>query len=164
MKMIAAVGRDFEIGKNNALPWKCPADLTVFKHLTLDHTVIMGANTAKSLGRPLPDRHNIVLTRDASSHVGDLEGFDTVSSAKEAALLFPDAWVIGGAQVYEAMLPYVSEVWLSHISVETKAPDTFFPVDKMIGMGFKFSHISCEHVAENKGLSFKQVVYKVPKQ
>jgi hypothetical protein len=47
VKMIAAVGRDFEIGKNNALPWKCPADLTVFKQLTLDHTVIMGANTAK---------------------------------------------------------------------------------------------------------------------
>ncbi|MDO2421157.1 dihydrofolate reductase (plasmid) [Klebsiella pneumoniae] len=65
MKMIAAVGRNYEIGIGNELPWRCPTDLKLFKQLTKNATVVMGRKTMESLKRPLPERHNLVLTRSS---------------------------------------------------------------------------------------------------
>ena len=69
MRMIAAVGRNFEIGRGNELPWKCSADLRLFRELTHGFTVIMGRKTAQSLGKPLPGRRNVMLTRSQGIEV-----------------------------------------------------------------------------------------------
>lgn len=65
MKMIAAVGRNYEIGRGNELPWRCPSELKLFRELTTNATVVMGRKTMESLKRPLPERHNVVLTRSS---------------------------------------------------------------------------------------------------
>lgn len=92
MRMIVAVGQNFEIGKGNDLPWKCPADLQLFKELTHGFTVIMGRKTAESLGRPLPGRRNVMLT-----HGGEAPSGFHVASLARCLREFPNSWVIGAA-------------------------------------------------------------------
>lgn len=159
MKMIAAVGRDFEIGKDGGLPWSCPADLALFKELTTNSTVVMGVNTALSLRKPLPNRRNVMLLRNLRRHVPF--GFD-ISSVDEVLKDYPDCWIIGGAQIYKAFLPHVEEIWLTHINTgdEELGADVFFPVDEMIGLGFKFDRLVYEHPGDEKNPPFRQVVYR----
>lgn len=97
MRMIAAVGRNFEIGRGNDLPWKCPAELSLFRQLTHGFTVIMGRKTAESLGKALPGRRNVMLTR--SPAVVAPQGIQN-ASVERCLREFPNAWVIGGAVVY----------------------------------------------------------------
>lgn len=155
MRMIAAVGRNFEIGKGNDLPWKCPADLRLFKELTHGFTVIMGRNTAESLGCTLPGRRNVMLTRGSESP----EGFHMADVAR-CLREFPNAWIIGGGLVYEAMLPYVDEVWLSHIDVDVPDADTFFPFEAMRQAGFEAIDIANEFSGDENSPAFKQIVYR----
>ena len=155
MKMIVAVGRDFEIGRDNDLPWKCPADLRLFKQLTHGFVVVMGRKTAESIGRPLPGRKNIVLTRGDQAP----EGFQ-VASVERCLREFPNAWVIGGGEIYKALLPHVSEVWISHIDVSVKGADTFFPFADLVAAGFTEREIVAEYDGGEQSPSFKQIVYR----
>ncbi|MER0138861.1 dihydrofolate reductase, partial [Klebsiella quasipneumoniae] len=91
MRMIAAVGRNFEIGRGNDLPWKCPAELSLFRQLTHGFTVIMGRKTAESLGKALPGRRNVMLTR--SPAVVAPQGIQN-ASVERCLREFPNAWVI----------------------------------------------------------------------
>lgn len=160
--MIAAVGRNFEIGKGNALPWHCPADLKRFKELTEGSVVMMGKNTAISLGRPLPNRKNVVLTRQKfTRRVVMVDGFGISLSLNTAARLFPDAWVVGGAQIYSALLPHVNEIWLSHIDIDVPGADTFFPFEDMRVLGFQAIEEVVRHPGDEHSPSFKQILYKV---
>lgn len=134
MRMIAAVGRNFEIGRGNELPWKCSADLRLFRELTHGFTVIMGRKTAQSLGKPLPGRRNVMLTRSQGIEVP--QGIQS-ASVERCLREFPNAWVIGGSAVYEAMLSHVTEVWLSHINVEVPDADAFFPLKRCVRWGLK---------------------------
>ena len=114
------------IGLNGGMPWHVPDDLKVFKKLTYGHPVLMGRKTFESIGKPLPGRANIVLTRDpAWSHPGTMR----VSSAEDLgqfALDDPEVWVIGGAQVYAQMLPRLETLWVSRMHREYPG-DTWFP-------------------------------------
>src|SRR5678815_5757123 len=106
--LIAAVARNGVIGADNALPWKLPADLARFRALTIGHTVIMGRKTWQSLGRPLKDRQNVVVTRDRSFAA---EGADVAASLGEAlamSTLPAPAFCIGGGELYADALPVAS--------------------------------------------------------
>ncbi len=113
------------IGINNTLPWKLPEDLAHFKRVTMGQPIIMGRKTFESIGRPLPGRRNIVISRDPQWRH---EGVDTVSSIEAAVALVGDARasIIGGAQIYAASLDLVNELIVTEIG-KTFECDAFFP-------------------------------------
>jgi dihydrofolate reductase len=113
------------IGINNALPWHLPEDLAFFKRTTSGHPIIMGRKTFDSIGRPLPNRRNIVVTRNADwKH----EGVETALSVSDAIKLAGnnDAFVIGGAQIYAEVLPHTQRLIVTEIG-KAFACDAFFP-------------------------------------
>ena len=132
ISLIVAYDKNRGIGKGNALPWagKIPRDMKRFKELTTGHVVIMGRSTFESIGRPLPQRENIVLSRDEKFTAHGIRVVHSVAEAVGDALLLADRdkeiFVIGGAQVYNDMLPHVDTLYITEIC-ETFACDTFFP-------------------------------------
>jgi dihydrofolate reductase len=128
LTLIAAVARNGVIGIDNRLPWSLPADLKHFKALTMGHSVIMGRKTWESLPprfRPLPGRHNIVVTRDAGYRA---EGATIATTLPAAVSQAQDgeAFVIGGAKLYVAALPLADRLQLTEID-STFEGDTHFP-------------------------------------
>lgn len=124
--LIVAMTDQRVIGQANDLPWKIKEDLAHFRRTTTGHAIIMGRKTHESIGRPLPKRRNIVLTRDAST---SFVGCDTVTSLEEALALVPDdtmPMIIGGSAIYALALPRVTHLFITevHRSIEG---DTFFP-------------------------------------
>jgi len=130
ISLIVAVDENNGIGKNNQLPWHLPADLKHFKTLTTGHPIIMGRKTFESIGKVLPNRRNIVISRQ-SNYLA--EGADVVSSLPDAFDLCEDeseAFVIGGAQIFEQALSQSNILYLTVIHHQFDA-DTFFPeIDK----------------------------------
>jgi dihydrofolate reductase len=125
ISLVAAVARNGTIGLKGLLPWRLPADLARFKHLTLGHPVLMGRRTHESIGRPLPGRRNIVLTRDPAFAA---PGCEVVHSVEVVAALAGEAelFIIGGASLYSAFLPLADRLYLTHIDADIPG-DTFFP-------------------------------------
>lgn len=125
LKLIAAIGKNRELGKDNALMWNLPGDMRFFRTTTQGSTVIMGRKTYESIGRPLPKRVNIVISRNAELKI---EGVRVVSSLNEAiAAANGDAFIIGGASVYAAALPIADELILTEIDKDYPDADVFFP-------------------------------------
>jgi len=115
LALVAAVASNGVIGSRNRLPWRIPEDLRRFRALTEGHAIVMGRKTWESIGKPLPNRQNIVLTRD-----GDLrgEGVEFVRSLADAVALATrpkPVFVIGGEAVYEAALPFAGRLYLTEI-------------------------------------------------
>jgi dihydrofolate reductase len=122
--LIAAVARNGVIGNAGTIPWHVPGEQAFFKAATLGHTLVMGRATYESIGRPLPGRTTIVLTRDPDWRA---DGVTTAGSIQEAlALAEGDVYVAGGAAVYEAAMPYADEQLISEIDLEPEG-DTFYP-------------------------------------
>ena len=126
--MIAAIGKNRELGKNNGLIWYLPEDLKFFKEHTIGKDVVMGLNTLKSLPRKLKDRHYVVLT----THTIDADEEWTVVHSIEELLFYiksqnREVMVIGGASLYRQMLPYANRLLLTEIDAEDKDADVFFP-------------------------------------
>jgi len=126
ISLIVAASRNGVIGRNGALPWHLPDDLRQFKRLTLGKPVIMGRRTWESIGRPLPGRRNIVLTRDPGFRAGGCEVAHSVSAALALLAGAEEAMVIGGAQVYAAFLPFAERIYLTRVQAEVDG-DTHFP-------------------------------------
>lgn len=129
IRMIVAAGRDGAIGRSGDLIWHLPGDLRRFRKLTMGHPLIMGRKTWESLPkRPLPGRRNIVVTRDAAYKA---EGAETASSPEEAMMMVSgeEAFVMGGAQIYEAMLPLVSVIDLTLVDTECADADAWLRID-----------------------------------
>lgn len=129
LSLIAALDRNFAIGKGNALPWHLPDDLKRFKRLTLGKPVLMGRKTAESLGRALPGRQNLVLTR--SGRV-PFEGMQAVASLDAALRAADEAGaeelcVIGGGEVYALTLPMATHLRMTHVDTMVDGADAFFP-------------------------------------
>jgi dihydrofolate reductase len=123
--LVAALDRDFAIGRGNALPWSLPDDLKRFKALTLGHPILMGRKTAESLGRALPGRRNLVLTR--SGRV-PFEGMEAVASIDEArAIASETLMVIGGGEVYALALPLATRLHLTWVDARVDGADAWFP-------------------------------------
>ena len=123
LKIIVAIGKNREIGKDNKLLWHLPEDLKHFKNLTKNSTVIMGYNTYLSIGRPLPNRKNIVLC----DKVLNIDGVEVYNNLEKCLNENNDAYIIGGQSIYEQTLKYVTELHISYIDKEFKDADTFFP-------------------------------------
>ncbi len=126
--LIAAVAENGVIGDNGAIPWHLPADFAHFKATTLGHTLVMGRATYDSIGRPLPGRATIVLTRDPAWSADGVQVAASLDEALALASELPgDVFVAGGAQVYEAALPYADAQVLSEVHLsppgDTRYPD-----------------------------------------
>lgn len=129
LSLIAALDCNRAIGRDNDLPWRLPDDLKRFKALTLGKPVLMGRRTAQSLGRALPGRRNLVLTRSGQV---PFDGMDAVASIDEALRAAFDAGaselcVIGGGEVYALCLPLAMRLHLTHVDTEVAGADAFFP-------------------------------------
>lgn len=126
--LIAAVARNRAIGAGNALPWRLPEDLKRFKSLTLGHPIIMGRKTWQSLGRPLPGRTNIVVSRSAGLEApgGSVAGSLEASLSMAANAGADEAFIIGGAEIYAQALPFADCLQLTEIDRDF-AGDAFFP-------------------------------------
>jgi dihydrofolate reductase len=127
--LIAAIDRNHAIGRDNELPWRLPDDLKRFKALTLGKPVLMGRKTAQSLGRALPGRLNLVLTR--SGRV-PFEGMQPLASLEDAQGLAmengaSELCVIGGGEIYALCLPFATRMHLTHVDTVVDGADAFFP-------------------------------------
>ena len=127
MALIAALDRNHAIGRGNWLPWHLPDDLKRFKALTLGKPVLMGRKTAESLGRALPKRRNLVLTRSGNVPFDDMEAVASLDEAIRLARGDGELCVIGGGEVYALALPHATDMHLTWVDVEVDGADTFFP-------------------------------------
>ena len=114
------------IGLNGGLPWRLREDLAHFKRITMGHPILMGRRTWESLGRPLPGRQNIVLTHSAGYAAEGATVITDTEQLKTMELQNEEVMVIGGAQVYELMLPHMQKLYVSEVAAVYEA-DTFFP-------------------------------------
>ena len=122
LAIIVAMDKNMLIGNSNALPWHLPADLQYFKKLTTGKTIIMGRKTFDSIGRPLPNRENIILTRDNNLQI---QGCKTINNLTEIAN-FDDAFVIGGSNIYQQTIDMIDKLYITQIDGEFKG-DAYFP-------------------------------------
>ncbi|MFM5293430.1 type 3 dihydrofolate reductase [Aeromonas veronii] len=148
ISMIAAMAHDRVIGKDNQMPWHLPADLAHFKRVTLGKPVLMGRKTFESIGRPLPGRRNLVISRNPDYQV---EGIEVVGSVEASLALLAgssveELMVIGGGHLYAEMLPSADCLYLTRIDLAVEG-DTRFPV---IDDG-QWQRVDCEsHPADEK--------------
>ncbi len=127
ISLIVAMANDRVIGRGNQMPWHLPADLKHFKSVTMGKPVVMGRRTFESIGRPLPGRLNIVISRNSDWHY---EGVETATSLDDALSKVQDVtevMVIGGGQLYVQALPIAQTLYLTHISLDVSDADTWFP-------------------------------------
>ena len=126
VSMIAAVGKNLELGKNNNLIWHFKEDMKFFKDTTMGHTVVMGRKTFESLPKALPGRKNIVISSNAEYQA---QGATVVTSVEEALQIADneEVFVIGGGKIYAEFLPYADKLYLTEIDAECEDADTYFP-------------------------------------
>ena len=126
VSMIAAVGKNLELGKNNNLIWHFKEDMKFFKDTTMGHTVVMGRKTFESLPKALPGRKNIVISSNAQYQA---QGATVVTSVEEALQIADneEIFVIGGGKIYAEFLPYADKLYLTEIDAECADADTYFP-------------------------------------
>lgn len=151
---IAALGANRIIGRRDGiLPWHIPEDFRIFKRVTMGHTIVMGRKTFESIGKPLPGRTNVVITSD---ELYKPVGVKVVHSVDEIVSLSDDTnhvIICGGAQIYEAMLPYMSHIHTSTVygDIPTKSGDVIFP---------EFQHLFTEYDFKHRFDKFEYGIYK----
>lgn len=126
LSAIVCMASNRVIGKDNALPWRLPADLHHFKSVTMGHAIIMGRKTHKSIGKALPGRRNIVITRDRSYLAEGCEVFHSFDDIFTALSAVDEAFLIGGANVYDSLLSCVERIYLTLVHAKIEG-DAFFP-------------------------------------
>lgn len=152
ISIIAAIGKNRELGKNNDLIWRISSDLKRFKELTTGHPIIMGRKTFESIGRILPGRKNIVITHDPSYKA---DGAVVVSSVEQAIKKAnsgqgsDEVFIIGGAQIFNLAIKYADRIYLTKINAGDKDADTFFPDYS------EFKKIAEREGSEDNGLKFE---------
>jgi dihydrofolate reductase len=130
--LVVARARNGVIGKNNQLPWHLPNDLAFFKRITMNKPLIMGRNTWQSLGKPLPGRDNIVVTRQTNFQAEGAWVVHSIESALTLASTLADArhsdeiMIIGGAQLYADAMPFTTRAYMTEVDADIEG-DTFFP-------------------------------------
>lgn len=135
VELVYAVARNGVIGRDNAMPWRLPSDLARFKAATMGNPIIMGRRTFESIGRPLPGRRNIVITRQADYHA---DGIEVVASPDDALTLAETTEgaraisVIGGAEIYRALLGRADRLVVTHVDAEPEGDTTMPPIDGAI--------------------------------
>ena len=128
ISLIVAIAQNRVIGKNNQMPWHFPADLKHFKKVTYGSPIIMGRKTFESIGKPLPGRKSIIISRqkDYSLNFDSVEIVHSFSDAAKAAKDYEEAFVIGGSDIYKLALPFAEKIYMTKLDLEV-AGDTYFP-------------------------------------
>ncbi|EKD77260.1 MAG: dihydrofolate reductase [uncultured bacterium] len=126
ISIIVAKSKNNVIGKNNQLPWYLPADLHHFKSITMGKPIIMGRKTAESIGKPLPGRRNIIITRDKNFHANGCDVVHSIDDALNAVKTEKEVMIIGGANLYSQFLPRADCIYMTIIDAELEG-DIFFP-------------------------------------
>jgi dihydrofolate reductase len=153
ISMIAAMADNRIIGKDNKMPWHLPADFAWFKRCTLGKPVIMGRKTYESIGRPLPGRHNIVISRDASLVIEGVSIVSSIEEAIEVAANVDEVMIIGGGSIYQACMPQANKLYLTFIDLNIEG-DTQFPE-----WGSEWQEVHCEmYQADDKNAHNMQFV------
>ena len=158
VSLLAAVAHGGVIGRDGTVPWHLPEDLTRFRELTTGHAVVMGRRTWDSLPdrfRPLPGRRNVVVTRNEKWHAAGAERAASVEEALRGLAPEDSVFVIGGAEVYAAALPWADELLLTEIDRKVDG-DTFFP-DWDRG---RFDEVTREDRLAEDGTPFAFVTYR----
>lgn len=152
ISMIAAVGRNLELGKGNDLIWHFKEDMKFFKETTTGSSVIMGRKTFESLPKALPNRKNIVITNN-SDYVAD-GGYVVNSIEKALELAGDNAFIIGGGNIYSQFLPLADKIYLTEIEDECADADTYFPQ-------FDKNDYTADFIAEYEvnDIKFKHICY-----
>lgn len=168
ISIIAAIAKkDRAIGLNNKLLWDIPADLQHFKNITKGHPVIMGQKTYESIGRPLPGRLNIILTRDKDLQIDGCTITYSIPEAIKTAIahchsraeetstsgIQPEIFCIGGGQIYKQAIEFADRLYLTLVDGDYKA-DTFFPDYS------EFKKVISSEVAQDNGYSFEYCVFE----
>lgn len=125
--MIAAIGKNRELGRNNDLIWHFKEDMRFFRETTKGATVIMGRKTFESLPKALPGRRNIVISSNTAYRAEGTLVVPDIESALESAEKDKKIFIIGGARIYQAFLPYAKQLYLTEIDAACEDADTFFP-------------------------------------
>jgi dihydrofolate reductase len=126
LSIIAALARNGVIGRANALPWRLSSDLKRFRALTMGHHIVMGRRTYESIGRALPGRISVVVSRDAKFAAPACTRAATLDEALEIAREDSEVFVIGGGELYRAALPRASRMYLTEVQADVTG-DTYFP-------------------------------------
>jgi dihydrofolate reductase len=126
LSIVVAMDSNRLIGKDNGLPWHLPADLAFFKKLTTGNTILMGRKTFDSIGRPLPNRRNLVITRNADIEIAGCEVVNSIEKALSLVQSETEVMVIGGAKLYQQILPIADRLYITQVEGEFDG-DTYFP-------------------------------------
>jgi len=126
ISIIVATSLNNAIGRNNQLLWHISEDLKYFKKVTTGHTVIMGRKTWESIGRPLPNRRNIVISRSLNI-IGDVQVYSSLENAIAATKEEQEVFIIGGGELYKQTLPIANKLYLTIVTQTIEDADTFFP-------------------------------------
>ena len=157
--LIVSVSRDGVIGKEGGIPWNLKEDLKFFREKTSNSPVIMGRATYESIGKPLPNRLNIVMTR-STKYIEGIEKVTTVKKAIDAASEYKNSneiYVIGGENIYKEFLPIANRMLITEVELEIPEGDTFFPAwdknewkeksrDNRKEKGIKFSFVDYQRI------------------
>ena len=159
ISIIAAIGKNLELGKNNSLIWNLPGDLKFFKDTTTNHRIIMGLNTYLSIGRPLPNRQNVVLSQDKNAIENDnVIVYDDINILiKKELNNNEENFIIGGASLYNYFYELADRMYLTLIDAEDAEADVYFPkIDENMWKqtiiahnednGIKYSHVLFERI------------------
>jgi len=161
ISIIVAMASNRAIGKNNKMPWHLSADLKKFKKITMGYPILMGRKTFESIGHPLPGRSNIIVSYNTAYQQNGCQVFNTLEKAITALQEYNEIFVIGGASIYESMLPKAHYLYLTQIHKKFEG-DTFFPfidyqkwkeieredINDDITVDFKYSFLKLEKLSE----------------
>lgn len=157
ISLVAALDLGYAIGRGNALPWRLPDDLKRFKSLTLGKPVLMGRKTAQSLGRALPGRRNLVLTRTGRPPFEGTQAVPSLSAAM-AATDGGELMVIGGGEVYALAMPVATRMHLTHVDACIDGADAFFP--RFAADGWQVESRQRHEADDRHALAFEFVDYR----
>ncbi len=128
ISLIAAIGKNNELGKKNTLLWDLPGDMKHFRDTTRGHTVIMGQKTYESIGNPLPNRRNIVVTRDQAFKADSVEiSHSLEETLQKCAESEEEIFVIGGGEIYRQSIEKADKLYITHVDASFPDADTYFP-------------------------------------
>lgn len=126
ISLIVAMTGERVIGQQNKLPWHLPADLKYFKAITMGKPIIMGRKTFESIGKALPGRRNLIISRNPDFYAADCEVFPSLAAALKDCVGAPEVMIIGGAQLFVAALPIANRIYLTEVHAQVVG-DTYFP-------------------------------------
>ncbi len=149
ISLIVAMANNRAIGLHNKMPWHLSSDLKKFKQITMGSPILMGRKTFESIGRPLPGRTNIIVSRNSEYTQSGCVVFNSIKEAIASCQQYDEIFVIGGAKFYEAMLPVADKLYLTQIN-KTFDADTFFPVINRD----EWSEIAREDISDDPSVDF----------